>query len=238
MILIFLDEAGYNKNWEDNIKEQPFYVLSAVCIDSKSYSKSCLEIRKEIQKLNIPNIGSDIGLGKGYWQKHNPERNKVRDLMLSYPSRYGGTAFVVVIDKQCHKDQYRSPGEPSLLSLNIICERLQHYLRSKKEYGIIIYDLNQIIMNDLLDYTSFLIREGSIVNYIWVITMDIDRICEFTFGNSLYSIGLQVADFFATLTYHYKKEGEPKDCEWWDTLYKSLHSRYGKKKGIGFKEFP
>ncbi|MDQ7858550.1 MAG: hypothetical protein QN174_13250 [Armatimonadota bacterium] len=64
------------------------------------------------------------------------------------------------------------------------------------------------------------------------------HLLEMSLGDSRYSIGLQVADYFATTTYHYYMDGKPASCGWWDLLAGSLHRLDGKLIGIGLKEFP
>ncbi|WP_041437928.1 hypothetical protein [Thermodesulfobium narugense] len=68
--------------------------------------------------------------------------------------------------------------------------------------------------------------------------MKIDRIIEFHSGRSKNSIGLQITDFFATMTYSYNKDGKPSPCEWWDKLELSLYRKDGQLQGVGYKYFP
>ncbi len=75
-------------------------------------------------------------------------------------------------------------------------------------------------------------------NNIVAYKLNIDRIVEFSLGKSENSIGIQIADFFATMTYFYYKDEKPSPCGWWDTLVSSLHKKDGKLEGIGLKEFP
>jgi len=48
----------------------------------------------------------EIAKGAGWWKNNEEKRNKLRELMLSFPSQHGGTSFRVVIDKKKHIDQY------------------------------------------------------------------------------------------------------------------------------------
>ncbi len=254
MIAVFIDESGYTGNWLMDIENQPFYVLSAVCLPMDAYPNVCADLRSEIQKLNLPGVISPLGQGfqikartiargEGWWQEHNEERNKVRTLMLSTPPKYQGTAFVVIIDKTAHQRQYVNPEDPVELSLRFLFERLQMYLVDNNEYAFCVYDQNKPIDDKLQTLSTALVRDGSdffFISgfYLKLISFKIDRISEFTLGNSTNSIGLQLADFFASFTYQYYKNNKPSPCGWWDILYQSLHKRDDKIRGIGLKEFP
>lgn len=256
MKLIFMDESGYSPNWKADMDIQSYYVLSGVCIPADTYPEACQKIRTDIKNLNLPGAVKPLGLGieikardiargEGWWQSHNQERNSVRDLMLSFPPKNDGVAFVVVIDKKSHFDKYISPEDPWSLSLRFIFERLQGYLFDKDDYGFCIYDQNKRLEAALQNSSTALMREGSEILY-WsdffntqvIYTFDIDRIVEFSLGNSRNSVGLQIADFFATMTYFYHKEEKPSPCGWWDTLRDSLYKKDDKLEGIGYKEFP
>jgi len=65
-----------------------------------------------------------------------------------------------------------------------------------------------------------------------------DRILDFALADSRFSIGLQVADFFASMAYAHFRAGTPKGCGWWATLLESLDAKDGKIQGIGLKVFP
>lgn len=251
-----MDESGYSFNWEADLDNQPYYVLSAVCFPSEQLLLAYQKIRCEISDLNLEGIAQplgqgfeikarDVSIGSSYWKTHDDERNAVRDILLTAPKKYGGTAFVVVINKLSHRECYAHPADPYQLSLGFIFERLQMYLSDISDYGICIYDQNKRLENILQNAAVALIREGSeliyfsrFYNSVVIKTFPIDRIIEFSLGRSENSIGLQVADFFATMAYTYVKDGKPSPCGWWDELESSLHRKDGKLQGVGYKEFP
>src|SRR5207245_2054185 len=147
--------------------------LSAVCLPAERLQEAYSGIRAAITALPLrPSRDAlgrgfeikakEIATGAGWWKFHNVERDAVRAVMLAAPPTYGGSAFVVAI------------------------ERVQ----------------------DLL------------------------------FVTSSHSLGLQVADYFATMTYCYLRDGRPSPCGWWDTLKASLHTRFGALDGVGLKIFP
>jgi len=251
-----MDESGYCFNWESDLDKQPYYVLSAVCFPIEQLLLAYQKIRNEVSDLNLEGgtlpLGQgfeikarDVSTGSGYWKTHNDERNAVRDIMLTAPKKYGGTAFVVVIDKLAHRERYAYPADPYQLSLEFIFERLQMCLSHLSDYGICIYDQNKRLEDILQNAAAALVREGSDLIYfsrsynsLVVKTFQIDRIIEFSLGRSENSIGLQVADFFATMSYAYVKHRKPSPCGWWDELESSLHRKDGQLQGVGYKEFP
>jgi hypothetical protein len=256
MQFIFLDESGYAPNWINSIAEQPYYVLSAVCIPGNRLAESYTGLREEMKKIELPGnskpLGQgfeikakDVATGAGWWGKHNKRRNDVRNLMLSFPTKYGGTAFVVIIDKDAHYKKYYSPDDPYIISLRFILERVEYYLMDSNDYGYCIYDNNKRMEPEIDGHAASLIRDGSTISYIspyafqWVtVNVTLDHILEMSFGNSLHSIGLQVADYFASFTYSYYKGRKPSKCGWWKTLETSLHKKDGRLIGVGLKEFP
>ena len=256
MQVIFIDESGCSFNWKGDICKQPYYVLSAVCFTSEQLPSAYQKIRSEVSALNLEgatkHLGQgfeikarDIAKGYDYWRTHNDARNAVRNIMLTAPKRYGGTAFVSVVNKLTHREHYAYPEDPCLLSLKFIFERLQMYLSDIDDYGICIYDQNKRLEDDLQNAAATLVRKGSELNYfnhfynsLVKETFSINRIIEFSLGRSENSIGLQVADFFATMTYTYVKDEKPSSCNWWNELESSLHRKEGKLQGVGYKEFP
>jgi hypothetical protein len=151
----------------------------------------------------------------------------------------------VIIDKDAHNKKYYRPDDPYLISLQFVMERINYYLSDNEDYGYCIYDNNKRLESVIDGHAMSLIREGSEISYYssyWsnmvTVNVSMDRIIEMAFGNSLHSIGLQVADYFASFTYAYYNGGKPDNCGWWNTLESSLHRKDGKLIGVGLKEFP
>lgn len=256
MQVIFMDESGYTFNWERDLDKQPYYVLSAICLPSEELPKAYQEIRSKVSDLNLQGAAQplgqgfeikarDVATGSGYWRTHNRERNAVRKIMLTAPKKYNGTAFVIVIDKLAHRERYADPEDPYKLSLDFVFERLQMYLSDINDYGICVYDQNKQVEDALQNTATGLLREGSeliyfshFYNSLIIRTFSIDRIVEFSLSRSENSIGLQIADFFSTMTYTYVKDGKPLPCGWWDELESSLYRKDGQLLGVGYKEFP
>lgn len=258
MYAIFMDESGYSSNWQSDMEKQPYYVLAAICLPCDNLVSVYDAIRKKIHDLGLKIKGakeplglgfeikaSDIARGAGYWRRNNRKRNVVRNTMLSAPAQYGGTAFVAIIDKAAHKNRYTNPADPCRLSFEFICERLQHFLTDVNNYGIIIYDQNKRYEHTLQNDAASLVRNGSLLlyqsRYLQTMVMKqfrISRVIEFTTGNSKNSVGLQIADFYATSTYRYFKSKKPVHCGWWRTLRSSLYRKGNKLYGVGCKIFP
>lgn len=256
MRLIFLDEAGFTPDWSAGMADQPYYALSAVVVPADVLAGAYTALRDGEQRLELPQAtiplghgreikARDVATGAGWWRSHNDERNGIRNLMLSWPRTHSGTAFLVVVDKNAHHERYYSPDDPYMLALQFMLERLQHHLGAIGDYGYCVYDQNKRIEQKLHSNTSDLIREGSAISYYSsyygrevYTTMNLSNILELTLGNSHNSLGLQVADFFATFGYQYFKQGRPDDCGWWETLVENLHDRDGEVCGVGLKVFP
>lgn len=255
MKLIFLDESGFAKNWKESINDQPFHVLGGVLIDSQAYFSASKSLCDAVMGLGLEKMdhplghgfeikAKEIAKGAGWWKNNEEKRNKLRELMLSFPKQYGGTSFLVVIDKQKHKNQYASPDPPHELAFQFMFERLQWKLMELKDEAICVYDQTKFLDDDLHNASVGLMRDGSPVQY-WSEfygyvskKFRIDLVKEFYLGKSDNSIGLQVADYVATFGYQYFRRGKPNNCGWWETLVGGLYINDGKLEGHGLKVFP
>lgn len=254
MDLIFLDECGYVKNWSEDkaIDEQPFYVLAAVAIDATRVQGVYEQIRQEIKKLSLPGVQADR-LGRGEEIKarqvdrgddpfKNPEhRNLVRSIYLGQDAIY----FVACIRKRDHKKRYPNAQDPSQLALRFIFERVQPFLKERGVSGLVLVDKNKRDERQQQEYSAGLLTGGSTgfaynqfydTFYEWKI--DFENIIEIHFGDSRYSLGLQIADFVARHVYSWRKEGQPPDYPGWNIIKQRLYRRRGRYKGWGYKEFP
>lgn len=255
MKLIFLDESGSAKNWRESINDQPFHVLGGVMIDSQAYFSAIKSLRDAVKNLGLENnnlpLGhgfeikaGEIARGSGWWKNNKEKRNAIREIMLSFPSQYGGTSFIVVIDKKKLMDQYAQPDEPYKLAFQYMFERLQWKLEELQDNAICVYDQTKYLDDDLHDASVDLIRDGSPVrrwdqDFGYVVDkLKIDRINEFYLGKSNNSIGLQVSDYIATFGYQYFRQGKPVDCGWWETLVRGLYRKEDRLEGCGLKVFP
>lgn len=256
MKLVFLDESGYSHNWLNDIDNQPFYVLSAVSIDCNAYAKACAEIQETVAAMNLPGLDHRLGKGsefkarqvskgQGWWREHNDERNAFRDLMLTYPVKYGGTAFIVIIDKARHRAQYAYPDDPVSIAMKFLFERLEFYLRNLDDTAYCIYDHDKARTDALHEQSISLIRGGSQIEFFSSFygefistTHNLSHITELALALSQNSLGLQVADFFATCAYTYHRDGKPAGCGWWGTLCSTLYHEDGILEGRGLKVFP
>lgn len=256
MRMIFLDEAGYTFDWTSAMEDQPFYVLGAVVLPADNLPPAYSALRQAEQQIQLPEASVPLGQGReikarevatgsGWWRSHNSERNGIRDLMLTWPTTHEGTAILVVVDKKAHHEKYYTPDSPYLLALQFMLERLQHYLTARNDHGYCVYDHNKRLEAEVHAKAIGLIREGSDITYYSsfyggeVYTkMTLPNVLELALGDSQNSLGLQVADFFATFGYQYFKQGKPDPCGWWTTLRSNLDSKGGVIDGIGLKVFP
>lgn len=258
MRMFFLDEAGYTPDWTTGITDQPFYVLSAVGIEADRLASGYEALRRGEASLNLPEASTPLGQGReikareiatgtGWWRNNDESRNGIRDLMLSWPKVQGGTAMLVVIDKAAHQQKYYTPKNPYILALQFMLERIEHHLAAREDYGYCVYDHNKRLEGELHSNTASLMRDGSQITYFSAYyggdvsrNMRIPHILELGLGSSVNSLGLQVADFFATFAYQYFKQRKPEAARsgWWHTLEQSLDSRDGVVDGVGLKVFP
>jgi len=154
MKLVFIDESGYARNWQEEIKEQPFYVIAGICIDARHYRTACQELLFDID-VCVGNLRLDTPLGQGSevkakhvakasgrWHRERAKADQLRDLMLSFPKTcHHGVGFVVVFDLARHLEKYGPVAQsPVHLGMKYLFERLEHYGRSAKSDAYCIYD--------------------------------------------------------------------------------------------------
>jgi hypothetical protein len=256
MKLIFVDESGYTPDWRSDMAQQPHYVVSAVCVPAEKYRKMCDEMRAIVSGLGIPFAKMPLGQGfeikareivrgGGWWKDHEDARNAIRDVMLGAPAVYGGQAICIVIDKAKHQATYYSPEDPYDLAHQFLLERMQWNLARCDADGYCVWDQNKRIEDTLHEHSASLIREGSGIEYFSgyfgttvAYKFKVDRILEVSMGQSEYSVGLNVADFFASMTAAYFKQGRRSSCGWWNVLERSLDRKGGVLDGAGLKVFP
>lgn len=256
MFLVFIDECGYQKNWKDakNMQQQPVHVTAAVAVDSKDVSHIYTSIRGKISNLQLPHtnaslIGkgeeikaSAVDRGEGLWGKLSQLRDKVRQSYLDHSGKV--TYFVVCIDKVRHKARYPSPIDPADFALKLLFERIQGFLNDHQRQGIVLIDANKREEAAQRSLIARFLRLGSAgfgiskfygALYQWRLQMA--NILEVHFGNSKYSIGLQVADFVARHIYSWWKSGKSPRYPGWNYIEQNLW-KYPNHNGWGFKEFP
>jgi hypothetical protein len=240
MRFVFLDESGFAKTGK-GINEQPFYVLAAFTVNAHTYINACENLRIQVSEI-IPSdkpLGQgyeikakDIYNGKGAWSD-NEKRAKVRNCMLSFPEKTGGRIFLCVIDKKKYNERYKTPYTDYSLALQYGLERVQKYLSITNDFAICIFDQAKHIDDEVHNLTTDLFREGS---YIHGSNRNVrlSNIKEFYLGRSENSVGIQVADFFATFTYQFFKKGLSERHDWWLTIRNQLYaSEEGNEKIIG-----
>jgi len=255
MHLIFIDECGYRPDWaaEDAIQEQPVYVVSAVVVPSESAAQLYEAIRDDVAQLKLPETDvRDLGRGQeiranavdrgdGFWGRNPELRDSVRRIYLDHQD---ATYFVVCIDKARHLDKYPFPQDPAYLGLQFLLERIQGFLNETQQLGFVLIDANKRLEQEVRERSYRLLREGSWgiamskfygIPYEWHLEMS--NILEIHFGDSKYSLGLQIADFVARHAYSWWKSGKKHDCPGWSYILPRLW-KYPDYHGWGYKEFP
>lgn len=275
MYLIYMDESGYTQNWhnEKSLEEQPVYVLAGVAINSELISELYKNIRERVNELgiDIKDLGfggeikaCDVDRGDGVFRR-SEFRDPTRKIYLDHENE--ATYFVIFIDKENHKKTYSKPYEPTILSFHFLLERIQHFLNSNNQSGLIIMDRNdtddkikiklrellrngsQVIATKLIYEPKFItklnevlkkVSKGIATNPIYETfewKLKIDRILEIAFGDSKFSLGLQIADFVARHSYSYWKNSKDINYPGWNYIEKRLYN-YPNHNGWGYKEFP
>lgn len=256
MHIVYIDESGFALDWQASIQDQPFYVLAAIAIPVTNLRTMYENVRQGLNDLDLPGINArliglgeemkakDLDSGSGYWRGHEEHRGAVRDLMLSVPKSCSGCAFLIIVDKAKHLRKYTSPDEPDTLALKFLFERIQAFLEEKDSFAICIFDRNKR-EQALLTAAKNLILDGSFVSY-WSPfyktyierILPLERILEFHTEDSRYSLGLQVADFYARISYSWRKNGKKADYPGWALIREQLYTRGSRVTGWGYKEFP
>lgn len=248
MRIVYIDESGFSLNWKSDLGNQPIYCLAAVCLPAESVCTAHDTIRKEIAakvQLTSP-LGrgseikaNDIVKGTGYWSKRDALRNFVRNEFLEAPRRFDGTAFLVVVDNVAMAEKYINPADPVLWAFQLLFERLQKYLKRVDDFAICLHDMSKR-MEELNSFSANLASEGSIdLKILFSTELKTERILDLAFGESKNSIGLQIADYYATCSRAYHKGGKRKPCGWWDEIWKNLDaSKGGTVDGYGYKFVP
>lgn len=255
MYLIFVDECGYAKDWasDSEIREQPFYILSAVAIPTTQIDSVYNRIRQWIKNLNLPHTNADrlghgeeikassVDRGKDFWKRFPQHRDRVRE---SYLRQQDATYFLVCVDKQRHKAQYSSPEDPSRLATRFLFERLQGFLREQSTQGFVLIDANKREEAEQKELVAGLLTKHSSgigfskfygTFYEW--SLEFTNILEVHFGDSRHSLGLQIADFVARHAYSWRKAGKPSNYPGWSLILPKLY-KYPNHVGWGYKEFP
>jgi len=255
MHLIFVDECGYQKNWADDktIREQPFYVVAAVAIPSSHVQAIYTSIRNSIAQLSLPGTQADalgrgeeikassVDKGKGFWGENQTARDDVRKIFMDLNAV---TYFVVCIDKNALREKYSTPKDPSDLGLQFLLERLQGFLEREGSVGYVLIDANKREEEDQREAIGGLLQRGSegiavsrFYGNMYEWKLEMRNIVEIHFGDSKYSLGLQIADFVARHAYSWRKRNKDPNYPGWSCVEPHLYC-YPSHVGWGYKEFP
>ncbi|QSR84675.1 DUF3800 domain-containing protein [Methylacidimicrobium sp. B4] len=255
MFLVFVDECGYEENWqtESNIRNQPVHVVAAAAIDSNELERIYTKIRSSVRACDLPHTNADLlGMGeeikaapldrgKGFWGKHTKCKNQVRQ---SYLDHREVTYFVVCVDKARHKAKYKEPKDPAYYGLKLFLERVQGFAEDMRIQAFVLIDINKRDEPKQRNEVTNLVLEGSsgqgsdkFYGMIYQWKLKITNVLEIHFVDSKYSLGLQIADFVARCAYSWWKSGEKQDHPGWSLIEHRLY-KYPDHRGWGYKEVP
>jgi len=236
MYIAFVDEAGYAKgDWASgDLNEQPIFVHAAVIVKCEDLNKLYTSIKTQINKLLEPEHGSRFkdwveGLGIGNEIKaRNVDRGSelgafkhVREELVStflYPEDSLFTSIVVAVHKKEHLEERGDKAfELYAWALRLLSERVHYYVNRRSSKTLLVLDSTPEEGNYLQELES-LIKIGSIIypknKPFDFIRVKLDSISDIYFGNSKYSLGLQIADFYARFAYSALKRGDPTYPGW------------------------
>lgn len=256
MYLVYMDESGYvPRNWssKEALDQQPFYVAAAVLIEAEKL----FEIYKHIQdKLTTsgalePKVCSLLGKGvevKASWVERgekvfqNVSEEKRREIAEVYLD-VNATYIAAVIDKVKHKERYAHPDEPHDMAMQFVIERIAYFLKDKKASAILFIDQNSSEEESQKANLNAWFKRGisgtrrddlGMGEEVW--SVQIEDVKEVHFGDSKYSMGLQIADFLARAIYSYER-GKSFFKPLWQTIETRFRD-YPNHFGRGFKRFP
>lgn len=251
MKIIYVDECGPLKGWDSEKSNQPCLSIGAISVDANIYTSAIEELKTKIDSLSIAHIDTDK-LGKGYeikakdilassgfWKNHPNQRNELLKLTLGFPEQVKGVGWCVVIDFKKHKEKYVYPAEPFNIAMRFLFERIQIYAEQINEDVVVVYDQYKAADDDVHEAFVDLVTHHSIFEVMnGLSVLKFDRIIEMHLGNSKNSIGLQIADYFATFGYQIHKNNSialsNKDL-FLKYLYKG---KLNEVHGSGYKIFP
>lgn len=256
MFLVFVDECGYQEDWKspESLKQQPVHVAAAAAIHSDDIEQVYASIRQMVKSLRLPKTDAD-SLGRGgeikaaavdrgdrFWGNNTEHRDQVRRAYMDHASKV--TYFIVCIDKVSHKDKYTWPEDPADLALRFLIERVQGFMNEHKENAVVLIDANKREEARQRGYLAKLLRWGSsgfgvsrLYGTLYEWKLDMRNILEIHFGDSKYSLGLQIADFVARHAYSRRKLGKEDSYPGWEYILPRLY-KYPNHVGWGYKEFP
>lgn len=251
MKLIYVDECGPLKGWDSEKINQPCLSIGAISVDANIYTTAIEELKIKIDSLGIEHIETNkLGNGyeikakniltsSGFWKTHPDQQKEMLKLMLGFPEQVNGVGWCVVIDFKKHKEKYAYPVEPFNIAMRFLFERIQMYAEQINDNVVIVYDQYKAADDDVHEAFIELVTHHSIFEVMnGLSVLKFDRIIEMHLGNSKNSIGLQIADYFATFGYQIHKNNtialSNKDV-FLKYLYKG---RQNEVLGSGYKIFP
>jgi len=249
--LAFIDEAGYAKgDWkgEKSKKDQPIFVHSGIIVDCNKLSTLYERIKKRllsllksagITKVAKEGVNSYVDrLGFGIEIKAaDVDRNELHkslkplreDLMSTFLNNYGlFTAVVVAVHKEKHEESYDVAFNVYKWAFNLLVERIHFFAQRRgAEVSLVIDETpEETTYKEVLDHLKVI---GSLIHSIKT-----DSVTDVFFGRSAYSLGLQIADFYARYTYSALKNENPM-YPGWSLIKSTLDSYEGMIKGYGLK---
>ncbi|MDK9701317.1 MAG: DUF3800 domain-containing protein [bacterium] len=261
MFIAYIDESGFSSQVDT---KQPFYVLSAVIISSKYLKAMNNKLREEVSKFEIEmNFSAkSLGLGSEIKAKNcismlKRERkalaSEFAQCILNAPNLYSGAVINIIIDKsEYNKRGVLNKKKVEFKAIELLFERLSKYTSyhstdDNDNQCICIHDENKILSDEMQSEASQLRKIGNFVTY-WneikgsstTTHNSLNNIADFAYSDSKNSLGIIIADFFASFLYQIIT----KNMEITDGIIRSLYNscdksrRNGVINGFGIKIYP
>ena len=158
MFLMYIDESGSTGLDLDN-KEQPYFVLTGVCVDAKDWHKIndyfeqekikiCKELKNvEIHTNELYNSNPKSAFYKNIWKDNLAILEKIGELISTLDIKI----FNAVIYKKTYKKHFGNNiiVDPYLFSFAVIYEYFNNFLNKSKDYGIVFCDELKKMENSL-----------------------------------------------------------------------------------------
>jgi len=160
---VYIDESG-NTGWNLKDSNQPYHFLSALSVDETNImgaQAAIKNIASEHFPLHYSNTdfefhGTELRKGSGYFKGTPPdERIEIAHKLMSILKEYEVDVFILGIDK----GNYYANVHPHQAAFVLLVERLNPYLKSLNQLGLMVcdenHDIEQPIINDLSRFQEY-----------------------------------------------------------------------------------
>jgi hypothetical protein len=218
MWVAFIDESGFTKNWAKDIEQQPYFIYSALLIESSCVNSFKEEVNNRLNQSGEKPFGEkQIGRNfeiKGtkvikeyirkpeYANKKNIDSIKIFIDSGEFYHQYDLCQFInIIINKRRLASKYIRCYNPYDLAFYFLLERIEHLMRNLNDHCILICDFNHLNEKDTTKLIEMVFECGKFFNRSEGIPTSsiqflnsFDHILEISFTQSHLSLGVVIAD--------------------------------------------